>query len=97
DVLLLGDLVDIPNVCVGNGRLCNSTTGLRRQLDDVVRHDEGAESGRPVPGVSVTQRTICSHQLNSVTGFGTVDQVVVKDHIDAARKLACWCSLGHFL
>jgi len=42
DVLLLGELVDLTNVGVGDGSLSDSSSGFGREEDDVVGEELGA-------------------------------------------------------
>ena len=85
------------DVGVSDSGLGNASTGFGRELDDVVGHHDGAECRGPRACIAVSKGAVDTHQLDSVTRFGLVDQVIVQDDIDTARQLTGRGSLGHFL
>jgi hypothetical protein len=94
---MLCNLVDIPDVCVCNRGLCDTTARLGRELADVVCQNEGAESRARMAGIAITQTSIDTDELDPVTWFRPVYQIIVEYNIYAAWQLTSGCSLWHFL
>lgn len=46
---------------------------------------------------TTTDTAVHPDKLYAISGLATVHQVIIKDDIRTARKLACRRSLGHFL
>ena len=84
DVLvLLGELLALLDIESGD-----LGTVLLALQDHVVCDQDGTECSGGDPALLAGQAPVTAHDLNTVSGFALVDEVVVADHVHRARQLA---------
>src|SRR5271154_4081970 len=97
DVLLLAQFPDISQIRIGNDFLCNPSSRFARQQNNIIRKNKGSKSRRRRRSIPIPQRSICSHELDSVSRFNFINQIIIHNHIHRPRKLSRRSPFWHLL
>jgi hypothetical protein len=94
DVFSFGELVDLSDVGVGDGRLGDASSRFGREQDDVVGEKEGREPSEPS---SSSHALVDTDELDTVPRLASVDHVVLHDNLDGTWELTGRSAFGHLL